>query len=54
MVDCASSIRKKVQRVGGVAGELEMTEILSTMVAQKFVVALFGRNCAGLSQLFTG
>lgn len=44
MVDCASSIRKKVRRVAEVAGELEMTEILSTMVAQKFVVVLFSEN----------
>lgn len=61
MVDCASSIRKKVRSVGELAGELEMTEILSTIVAQKFVVVLLSENqlhfieiFAGLSLLFTG
>lgn len=44
MVDCASSIRKKVRRAGKVAGELEMTEILSTMVARKFVVVIFSEH----------
>lgn len=40
MVDCASSIRKKVRWVVRGWWALEMTEILSTMVAQKFVVVV--------------